>query len=225
MMAGMMSRGMICGADEIGLSTTPSTGIMILEEDWDIDYLEARVGTSFFDLELPFPGVNGTPARYTLKDVVFEIDNKFITNRPDLFSVYGNAREWHAVFDTPFVSYTPRRIPESDTLHVHIETDKVLAYSAVKMNIASVAPSPFSIALMMERAGLSPKLDIVDITNCMMTEFGQPMHAFDADMIHGDIHVRMARLGESFIALNDETVTLNPEDIVIADDEQILALA
>jgi phenylalanyl-tRNA synthetase beta chain len=225
MMAGMMSLGMICGADEIGITQTPSTGIMILEEDWDIDYLEARVGTSFFDLELPFPGVNGTPARYTLKDIVFEIDNKFITNRPDLFSVYGNAREWHAVFDTPFVPYTPRRIPESDTLNVHIETDKVLAYSALKMTISSVASSPFSITLMMERAGLSPKLDIVDITNCMMSEFWQPMHVFDADTIEWDIHVRMARSGESLIVLNDVHLHLTSEDIVIADDVKVLALA
>lgn len=77
----------------------------------------------------------------------------------------------------------------------------------------------------MERAGLSPKLDIVDITNCMMTEFGQPMHAFDAHKIIGSIHVRMANTGETLIALNDMQINLTSEDIVIADDEKILALA
>ncbi len=54
-MAGMMSRGMICGADEIGMSTEESTGIMILEEDWDTSFLESMLGQSFFDLTLPFP--------------------------------------------------------------------------------------------------------------------------------------------------------------------------
>jgi phenylalanyl-tRNA synthetase beta chain len=102
MMAGMMSRGMICGADEIGMSTEESTGIMILEQDWDEKVLEKMLGKSFFDLTLPFPGKNGEIYNYPLRDVTFEIDNKFITNRPDLFSVVGNAREFGAVFDLDF---------------------------------------------------------------------------------------------------------------------------
>lgn len=101
-MAGMMSRGMICGADEISMSTVPSTGIMILEDDWDREVLEYMIGKSFFDLTLPFPGKNDEIYQYPLRDTTFEIDNKFITNRPDLFSVIGNAREFHAVFETPF---------------------------------------------------------------------------------------------------------------------------
>lgn len=84
-MAGMMSRGMICGADEIGLSTEESTGIMILEEIWEKDLLENMIGKSFFDLKLPFPGMQGKIYSYPLRDTTFEIDNKFITNRPDLF--------------------------------------------------------------------------------------------------------------------------------------------
>ena len=106
MMAGMMSRGMICGADEIGMSTEASTGIMILEDDWKEEILETMIGKSFFDLTLPFPGRNGEIYRYPLRDVTFEIDNKFITNRPDLFSIVGNAREFHAVFEVPFTPYT-----------------------------------------------------------------------------------------------------------------------
>lgn len=105
MMAGMMSRGMICGADEISMSTEPSTGIMILEDDWKEDVLESMIGKSFFDLTLPFPGKNNEIYHYPLRDTTFEIDNKFITNRPDLFSVVGNAREFHAVFETPFTAH------------------------------------------------------------------------------------------------------------------------
>lgn len=104
----MMSRGMICGADEIGMSTLESTGIMILEHDWNSDELEAKIGTSFFDLTLPFPGSDGKIYHYPLRDTTFEIDNKFITNRPDLFSVVGNAREFHAVFNIPFTPYAPK---------------------------------------------------------------------------------------------------------------------
>ena len=104
MMAGMMSRGMICGADEIGMSSEASTGIMILEETWDENILGTMLGKSFFDLTLPFPGRNGEIYQYPLRDTTFEIDNKFITNRPDLFSVVGNAREFGAVFDVSISS-------------------------------------------------------------------------------------------------------------------------
>ena len=77
----------------------------------------------------------------------------------------------------------------------------------------------------MHRAGLVPKMDIVDITNCIMTELGQPMHAFDADKINGHIVVRMAREGEKLLALNGNEYTLTSEDIVIADTEKVLAIA
>lgn len=80
-------------------------------------------------------------------------------------------------------------------------------------------------SIMMERAGLAPKMDIVDITNCVMTEFGQPMHAFDADKIDGGITVRMAKAGETLLALNGTEYTLSPLDIVIADDTKPIAIA
>lgn len=194
MMAGMMSRGMICGADEISMSTEPSTGIMILEEDWDTAILQSMIGKSFFDLTLPFPGKNGEIYHYPLRDTTFEIDNKFITNRPDLFSVVGNAREFHAVFEVPFSPYIPSEIvAEKHTLGTKIETPNCLSYHLMKMENIKVGTSPYGISLMMERAGLGPKMDIVDITNLLMTELGQPMHAFDADKIQGDISVRMAQ--------------------------------
>lgn len=78
---------------------------MILEEHWDSALLESMIGLSFFDLTLPFPGREGNIYEFPLRDATFEIDNKFITNRPDLFSVFGNAREWHTVFGVPFTEY------------------------------------------------------------------------------------------------------------------------
>ena len=75
---------------------------MILEDMWERSLLESLVGKSLFDLTFDFPGKTGTTKQLTLKDTTFEIDNKFITNRPDLFGVYGNAREWGAVFGLDF---------------------------------------------------------------------------------------------------------------------------
>ena len=217
MMAGMMSRGMICGADEISMSTEESTGIMILEEDWTEDILEKMIGKSFFDLTLPFPGKNGEIYHYPLRDTTFEIDNKFITNRPDLFSVVGNAREFHAVFETLFSAPIAKNIESPKTRDTKIETDRVSAFHLMEMDNIEVGKSPYGVSLMMERAGLTPKMDIVDITNLIMTELGQPMHVFDADKVDGDISVRMAREGEKLTALNGIEYTLTPEDIVIAD--------
>lgn len=101
-MAGMISRGMICGDNEIELVSEVADGIMILEEIWEADFLEKMVGKSVFDLELDFPLLNGTNGKIALRDITFEIDNKFITNRPDLFSIIGNAREWSAIFGEKF---------------------------------------------------------------------------------------------------------------------------
>ncbi len=144
MMAGMMSRGMICSDDELGLATERSEGIMILEEHWDTDVLESMIGKSFFDLTLSFPGMNGKIYNFPLRDTTFEIDNKFITNRPDLFSVVGNAREWHAVFDVPFSPYAPEISPSQKLqFPVKIETNTVLAYHTLKMENITVGKSPF----------------------------------------------------------------------------------
>lgn len=225
-MAGMISRGMICGADEIGLARESDGGIMILESMWDATLLESMIGKSVFDLTVDFPGRWGKPQKITLWDTVFEIDNKFITNRADLFWVYGNAREWGAVFDEKFEPYTPEfDASDIEQLPLSIETPHCFAYNAIKMNNITPAASPFGIRLMMERTDLTVKYDLVDITNLISVEFGQPMHVFDADKVVWGITVRMARDGEELLALNGETYTLTHEDMIIADDHWPIALA
>ena len=72
---------------------------------------------------------------------------------------------------------------------------------------------------MMQRAGLVPKMDLVDITNLILTELGQPMHVFDADKISGAITVRLAKTGEKILALNGNEYELSNEDMIIADDK------
>jgi phenylalanyl-tRNA synthetase beta chain len=239
MMAGMMSRGMICSDDELGLAKERSEGIMILENIWNIDLLESMIGKSFFDLTLPFPGKKWETYNYPLKDTTFEIDNKFITNRPDLFSVVGNAREFGAVFDLDFSSDGVRH-PEwnegsrnmdssyrqnDGSLNTQIETPHCLSYHLMKMIDITVGQSPFGISLMMERAGLTPKMDIVDITNLIMTELGQPMHAFDADKLVGNISVRQAKKWEKILTLNGSEYELTADDMIIADEQGPVAIA
>lgn len=226
-MAGMISRGMICSDDELGLVSERAEGILVLENIWDTSVLEEMIGKSFFDLTLPFPWIDGKIEQIPLRDTTFEIDNKFITNRPDLFSVRGNAREWHAVFDIP-TNMMPERLPHSETtehLSVEILTDKCFAYHLQRMNGISVKKSPFGVSIMMYRAGLSPKNDIVDITNLIMAEYGQPMHVFDADKVQGTISIRMAKNGETLQALNDEVYELGENDLIIADEKWPIALA
>jgi phenylalanyl-tRNA synthetase beta chain len=91
---GQESDGMICSLDELGLQEERSEGIFRLEDEYGEDFLASFVGRPFSDLPLEIPGVSGGRFEAKLNDVVFEIDNKFITNRPDLFSVEGNAREF-----------------------------------------------------------------------------------------------------------------------------------
>ncbi len=83
---------MICSLDELGLQSDRAEGILPLETVWSGDFLEMNLGTSFGSLSLSIPGHDGD-IEYAMNDVVFDLDNKFITNRPDLFSVVGNARE------------------------------------------------------------------------------------------------------------------------------------
>jgi phenylalanyl-tRNA synthetase beta chain len=229
-MAGMTSSGMICGADEIGISGVVATGIMILEDTWPIDILQDMVGKSFFDLCVPTPGLHGSTYSFPLGGYTLEIDNKFITNRPDLFSVHGNAREFGAVYDIPFSPYTSTYdmqniLSNAKTRNTKIDTKNVLSYHLLEMHDIQVGYSPLGIDTMLHYAGIGSKMDIVDITNAISVELGQPMHVYDADRIDGDIVVRMAVDGEKLLALNNIEYTLTSDDIVIADQVRVLGIA
>ncbi|HBA44819.1 TPA: hypothetical protein DEG21_04915 [Patescibacteria group bacterium] len=115
--------------------------------------------------------------------MVFEIDNKFITNRPDLFSVIGNSREFGAIFSLNFKDYIKKFSSTQSKLKVSIESDKVLAYNLVRIDNVNASISPFAIRYSLFKSGINAKFDMVDMTNYIMTELGQPMHAFDADKI------------------------------------------
>lgn len=221
---GQESQGMICSLDELGFQEERAEGIFRLEEVYGEAFLESRLGTPFGELPLSIPGLDGKPFEAKLNDVVFEIDNKFITNRPDLFSVEGNAREFSALFDLPFSRYEGE-LPKVAELPVSIESDRVLAYRLLSVTGVSVKESPLALKVLLARSGGNPKLDLVDMTNYVMTELGQPMHAFDADKVSGKVSVRLAREGEKLLALDGKEYSLTSEDLVIADKVQVLAIA
>lgn len=222
---GEVSEGMICSEDELGLQEERAPGIMRLEKYFSKSLLESKLGTPFYDLEVSIPGNETDIHTLPLRDTIFEIDNKFITNRPDLFGCEGNAREFGAIFSLPFRPYKGGLPEISQKLSVKIETPHVLAYELLSVENLHVGPSPLGIDQVLRRAGLSPKYDLVDITNYIMTELGQPMHAFDAEKVTGGITVRQARNGETMFALDSKEYALTDKDVVIADSEKVLAIA
>lgn len=222
---GETSEGMICSEDELGLQEDRAPGIMQLEKHFSEELLQSKLGTPFYDIEVTVPGNGSDIYSFPLRDTVFEIDNKFITNRPDLFSVEGNAREFGAIFSLPFTPYDGKLPVISEKLSVQIKSPNVLSYELLSIENIQAGISPLGIDQMLRKAGISPKYDLVDITNFIMTELGQPMHAFDADKVVGGVTVRQAQDGETMLALDSKEYALTSKDIVIADSEKVLAIA
>lgn len=208
---GVESHGMICGASEIGLSDLfPS------KEEGEI------VDLSDFDV---VPGTNLVEA-LGLDDVILDIDNKSLTNRPDLWGHYGMAREIAALYDLPLKSFEPFTPPEVKSLKINLKDDKRCPrYIGAKIEGVCVKPSSFEIKKRIWSAGMRPVNAIVDITNYVMLATGQPLHAFDADNIKGNITVRCAKETEKMLLLDGKELSLSGNDLVIADDDGPVALA
>jgi phenylalanyl-tRNA synthetase beta chain len=161
-------------------------------------------------------------------DYVIEIDNKSLTHRPDLWGHYGMAREVAAILGRELVDpVKPVQFPDSAAVRVSIEDHKLCPrYSALVFENVTVKPSPEWLQQRLEAVGLNPINNIVDVTNYVLAEIAQPMHAFDAAKLQGDeIIVRSARAGETIKALNDESYALDPSNLVIADPDGPLAIA
>lgn len=134
-----------------------------------------------------------------MSDVVFDLDNKFITNRPDLFSVVGNAREIGCIDKTDFSAREIKPLKATNELSIKVESDKVINYILTEYTLPSIPASPFLIQTLLRRSNQGSHGLLPDLTNIVMTELGQPMHVFDADTIKGNITLRMAKKGEKFI--------------------------
>jgi phenylalanyl-tRNA synthetase beta chain len=162
-------------------------------------------------------------------DTVIEVDNKSLTHRPDLWGHYGMAREvaaiTHKALRDPIKLHL---LPKGKAIFEVAIEDFALCprYSALVFENVTVQPSPLWLQYRLEAIGLNAINNIVDVTNYVMAELAQPMHAFDADKLHGStIFVRSARPGEQIAALNDESYSLSPSNLVIADAEGPVALA
>ena len=176
-----------------------------------------------------FDGPIGEPIPGCAADSIIEIDNKSITHRPDLWGHFGMAREVAAILGGQLRD--PVRLDLLPTgpaaIQVQIEDlDLCPRYSALVFENVSVRPSPFWLQARLTAIGLNPINTVVDMTNLVMAELAQPMHAFDADKLRGDtIFIRLAKPGERFRALNGESYTLGPSNLVIADAGGAIALA
>lgn len=199
---GIPSEGMLCSAIELGLGED-AAGILILDPS-------AVPGE---DVRTLFPA-----------DTILEVEIK--SNRPDLLSHLGIAREISALVSVPLrpPSVNGTAVP-SEPL-VRLESARACRrFVARRFTGIKVGPSPVWLQARLRAAGVRPISNVVDITNYVMLELGQPMHAFDQRRLDGPLVVRQARPGETLPSLDGKTRELRPEDIVVADGSRARALA
>ncbi|USN57345.1 MAG: hypothetical protein H6766_02615 [Candidatus Peribacteria bacterium] len=188
-------------------------------------------------------GISLTTKYPRLENVIYDVENKTITHRPDLMGHAGIARELYAMYQqtnpsaikkhnlTQWSDYAIQSLDylshneTTNTQNIKVKTDHCRAYYAISLTDVQVTRSTFHTRLQLLDLGLTPRNNWVDFSNLFMYQTGQPIHCFDTDQIQGNITVRMAAEGEQFVDLMDGEHTLTPEDIVIADDQKILALA
>ncbi len=209
---GVASFGMICASVEVGLAD-----LFPVNNDHEIMDL-----TSFgFEAGTPLADALG------LDDIIIEIDNKSMTNRPDLWGHYGIAREISALYKLPLKKLEPYYAPANiDAFPIEItDTDRCPRYIGVKIDGVCPKTSPFEMQSRIWRVGMRPINTLVDITNYVMLALGQPTHVFDADNISDKITVRRADDNEELLLLNGKTLALSNDDLVIADSESAVALA
>jgi phenylalanyl-tRNA synthetase beta chain len=207
---GVESFGMLCSTKELGITQTQAAaadGIMELAAD-------APVGANLRDW-------------LSLDDTLITL--KLTPNRGDCLSVAGIARETSALTGVPLqaVDCTPVAASITDTFPVANEAEAACPRycGRVIRGIDAAAVTPDWMLQRLERSGLRPIHPVVDVTNYVMLELGQPMHGFDLARLQGTVRARMAKAGERLELLNGQTLELKPDSLVIADDSGPLALA
>jgi len=203
---GELSLGMLCSEKELGLAAD-ADGLMELFDD-------APVGTDIREY-------------LSLNDKIIELD--LTPNRADCLSVEGVAREvavlnkmaWSAV------EVSVIEITHNDVINVSVEETEACPRYLGRLikNVNPNAQTPLWMQEALRRSGIRSLGPIVDVTNYVLLELGQPLHAFDADKLSGSITVRVGQKGEELALLNDQTIKLDGEAVVIADEKQALALA
>ncbi|MFV5507704.1 phenylalanine--tRNA ligase subunit beta [Acinetobacter sp. 197] len=202
---GIESQGMLCGASEIDL------------ED-KIDGL----------LELPADAPVGMNIREYLDLDDNVIDISITPNRGDCFSIRGIAREIGVINQLPVTAPEIKEVAAtiSDEKKVVVSTEGCPRYlGRVIKNVNTKAVTPVWMERALARSGIRQHSILVDITNYVLMELGQPLHAFDGGKVQGAVHVRQATEAEKLVLLNEQEVELNEKVMVIADDEKALAIA
>ena len=198
---GVESEGMLCSPIELGLGDDAS-GLLILSPD-------AKIGMPIGDL---FPA-----------DTILDVE--ITPNRGDLLSHFGLAREIAALTGKKLREPPPLRTADTTALEVKISASRECPFfSARKIDNVKVGPSPQWLRAKIESVGIRSINNIVDVSNFVMLELGQPTHAFDADKLKGDINVRLARDGEKFLGLDGKTYSLKPDNLVVADQERAIGI-
>lgn len=204
---GVASSGMLCSGSELGLEQDVD-GLLALPSD-------APIGEDIRDY-------------LNLNDSMIDVD--LTPNRADCLSVEGLAREVALISAAPTsLPYQERKIAHPDGCAQRVEVLEPQAcpkyLGCLVENYDTQAQTPDWMKQRLQRSGVRPISLIVDITNYVLLELGQPMHAFDADKLSGAIQVRYATEGESLVTLDDKALTLNKQTLVIADDNGAIALA
>jgi len=211
---GESSYGMICAADEIGLGTSQGHEIL------DLNYTKAKPGTLISEL-------------FDKKDIILDVDNKSITNRPDLWSHHGLAREIAAITGTKFEAFQKSKkvkIPEAgQQINLHLENPEIIhRFQSVIIENLEVKPSPQIVQEKLEKCGIKPINNIVDATNIVMLDLGMPMHAYDFDYLQSqgqaDLTIKYADAGTQAETLDGKKVELQSNDLVICKKDTPLCL-
>ncbi len=220
---GVESSGMICAGEEIGVEEK-SASIYDLGKIAEAGQIaKPKIGTALAEV-------------LGLDDVIFSIDNKSLTHRPDLWGHYGIAREIAAITGKKLKPFTaradfPGKTLEGPALKIEVKAKKLCPrYIGVLIDGIKVEPSPQWLKKRLKAIGQRGVNNIVDATNYVMAELGQPLHAFDADLVEGGIVVRTANTPnanapEEIQTLDGIRRKLSPDTLVIADQQKPLAIA
>ena len=205
--AGVVSRGMCCSAAELGIADS-SSGLLELPAD-------APLGKSVKEL-------------YAFEDVVFEVDNKSLTNRPDLWGHYGIAREFSAIAKRPLKRLALQDLSAYDALPAvplgEIDPELCYRYSAIRADGITKKVSPIDMQIRLYYCGMRAISLLADLTNYVMLELGQPTHAFDSRMV-GTIGVQRFTEPFAFRTLDDTERRIDPETLMITSDGKPVAVA
>src|SRR5258705_558753 len=201
-MRAVESQGMLCASDELGLPGGEQRGILVLPE-----------GLA--------PGTDFSEAMGLTADVVFELEVN--PNRPDAMSVAGVARDLAAALSIPFTIPSPVAPVGTEGTSASIEVDDLVAcprFVGRVLTGLTIGPSPAWIANRLTLAGMRPINNVVDVSNYVMLELGQPTHAYDLARLPGrGLRVRRARDGETLVTLDDVERRFTTDDLLICDAE------